>query len=215
MTRHIMKPNSIFVEIVENSQALLIPLPVIRLRSIGTSCVGPVYIIISLARWPSDVTTVHLPTGPEVSLPVLGNKSKKLVLLICTVQTYWSHTVSSAEGLPLTLCELGATNSPADEKVLSSIIVVWCMSSCTLSSTASLGLGSSVYILVSIWSSSSISLLPVISKSLLSVISQSLLSVISEPVVPIIISVVSLCQYTASYEDQKENIETDSHGEVL
>lgn len=169
MTRHIMKPNSIFVEIVENCQALLIPLPVIRLRSLGTSCVGPVDIVVSLARRPSDVTTVHLPSSPEVSLPVLGNKSKKLVFLICTVQTYWSHTISSAEGLPLTLSKLGATNSPADEEVLSSITVVWFMSSCALSFTASFG--SSVYILVSIWSSSSISLLSVISQSLLSVIS--------------------------------------------
>jgi len=82
MTGHIMKPNSIIVKIVENCHANFITLSVVRLRTrrFGTSSVGPVDIVVSLSRGPSDVTPVNLSTSPEVSLSVFGNKSKKFLL---------------------------------------------------------------------------------------------------------------------------------------
>jgi len=76
-----MEPDPILVEIVQYSHTKLVPLPVVRLRSIGTSSVGPVNIVVSLLRGPPDVSLVHFSASPEVSLPVLGDKSEKLPLL--------------------------------------------------------------------------------------------------------------------------------------
>jgi len=37
MAGHIMKPDSIIVEVVQHSQTNLVPLPVVRLRSVSTA----------------------------------------------------------------------------------------------------------------------------------------------------------------------------------
>lgn len=82
------------------------------------SCVWPVDIIVSLTRWPADVAIVDLATSPEVSLPVLCNQTKEVVLLSSAVKTDGSHSTLRAESLSITLFELRATNTPTDQKIL-------------------------------------------------------------------------------------------------
>ena len=78
------------------------------------SCVGPVDIIVSLARRPADVAIVHLATCPEVSLPILGNQTQEMVLLGPAVKTDGSHAILRTESLSITLFKLRTTNSPTD-----------------------------------------------------------------------------------------------------
>ena len=87
-----MEANTIIVEIIENSQADLIALPVVRLGAVGTkivslteidqiylqnlpSSIGPVDSIILLSRWPANGSTTHLSTSPEVLLILSSNKA--------------------------------------------------------------------------------------------------------------------------------------------
>jgi len=114
MARHIVKPDSIGIKIVENRQTEFITLSVIGLGSLCPSSVGPIDIIVPLPRRPTNVPSIYLSTGPEVPLPVLSNKTKELPFLSRAVKTDCLHTIGTAEGFPFTLSELGAANSPTN-----------------------------------------------------------------------------------------------------
>jgi len=183
VARHIMKPDPISIKIVENCQAKLIALSVIRLWTLGASSVGPVNIIVSLTRGPFySIPIVDLSTSPEVPLSVFSDQSQKFSFLCRTVQTDCSHAVGTAECLPFTLGELGASHSPTYEEILSLIRVIWFKSSTfATSSSVSSSFRSSVSILVSVWSSvirSSILLLTTIPESVVVVV-----------VIPVVISI--------------------------
>jgi len=200
VARHIMKPDPISIKIVENCQAKLIALSVIRLWTLGTenskfyleilkinlnspSSVGPVNIIVSLTRGPFySIPIVDLSTSPEVPLSVFSDQSKKFSFLCRTVETDCSHAVGTAECLPFTLGELGTSHSPTYQEILSLIRVIWFKSSTfATSSSVSSSFRSSVSILVSVWSSvirSSILLLTTIPESVVVVV-----------VIPVVISI--------------------------
>jgi len=76
-----MEPDTIGIEIVQDSDAELITLSVIWLRLFKTSSVGPVDFVVSFSRGPTDVSATDLSTSPEVPLPVFGNQTKKLPFL--------------------------------------------------------------------------------------------------------------------------------------
>jgi len=201
VARHIMKPDPISIKIVENCQAKLIALSVIRLWTLGAenskfyleilkinlnspSSVRPVNIIVSLTRGPFySIPIVDLSTGPEVPLSVFSDQSQKFPFLCRTVETDCSHAVGTAECLPFTLGELGASHSPTYQEILSLIRVIWFKSSTfATSSSVSSSFRSSVSILVSVWSSvirSSILLLTTIPESVVVVV----------VVIPVVISI--------------------------
>jgi len=180
VARHIMKPDTISIKIVENCQAKLVTFSVVRLWTLGASSIGPVHIIVSLTRRPFyTIPIVNLTTSPEVPLSVFSNQSKKLSFLSSTVETDSSHAVSTTECLPFTLGELGASHPPAHKEILSLIAVIWFKLSATASSSITSSLRSPVSVLVSIWSSvwSSILLLASVSESVVVI------------VVPVVISI--------------------------
>jgi len=187
MTRHIVKPDTIGIKIVENCQAKLIALSVIWLWTLGASSVGPVDIIVSLTRGPFySIAIVDLSTSPEIPLSVFSNQSKKLPFLCSTVKTDGSHTICTTECLPFTLGELGASYPPAYEEILPLITVIWFKSSPFASSSSiSSSFWSSFSILVSIWSS-------VVWSSVLLLTSILLLSSISDSVVVVIPVVIPI-----------------------
>jgi len=103
-----VEPNAIVVEVVEDCQAILVTLPVVRLRSSGTSSVGPVDVVEPLTAGPPDVSTSHVAPGPEVLLPVLRHQAQELPLLCAAVDRDGLHPVLPAESHSLALCEGGA-----------------------------------------------------------------------------------------------------------
>merc|ERR1712012_936557 len=124
-----MKSDSISVEIIENSETELISLSVVRLRSVSSSCVGPVDIVVSPTRGPPDVAIVDLASCPEISLSVLSNKTQEMILLSSGVKTHSNHVVVSTESLSLTLGELGAPDSPTDQHISALVLVIGLVSS--------------------------------------------------------------------------------------
>jgi len=185
VARHIVKPDPIGIKIVENCQAEFIAFSVVWLRTLGTASIGPVNIIVSLARGPLDVSIVNFSAGPEIPLPVFGNKPKKLPLLGRTVEAYWSHLVGAAICLPFTLSELGASYLPAYEEVFPLVSVVGLLTSSSTSSPTASSFRSSVSVLVSIWSSVWPPILVLI--LVLSSIPESVV------VVPVVVSILSHC----------------------
>merc|ERR1719222_1033906 len=74
---NIVEPDSVIVEVVQDSQTVLIPLSVVRLGSVGTTGVGPLVGGGSSARRPSDcrvTAVVDITTSPEIFLSFSGNK---------------------------------------------------------------------------------------------------------------------------------------------
>jgi len=187
VARHIVKPDPIGIKIVENCQAEFIAFSVVRLRTLGTSSIGPVNIIVSLARGPLDVSIVNFSAGPEIPLPVFGNKPEKLLLLGGTVEADWSHVICSTEGLSFTLFEFGASYPPAYKEVFSLILVVRFLTTTSTSSPTASSFRSSVSVLVSIWSSVWPPILVLI--LVLSSIPESVV------VVPVVVSILSHCSH--------------------
>jgi len=85
MAGDVMEPDTVIVEVVEDCQAPFVSLPVIRLRSVGASCVGPVDVVVPPAAGPSDVTSAHLTPSPEVPLPVSANQTQELILFLSAI----------------------------------------------------------------------------------------------------------------------------------
>jgi len=74
---HIVEPDSVIVEVVQDGQTVLIPLSVVRLGSVGATGVGPLVGGGSSARRPSDcrvTAVVDITTSPEIFLSFSGNK---------------------------------------------------------------------------------------------------------------------------------------------
>jgi len=74
---NIVEPDSVIVEVVQDSQTVLIPLSVVRLGSVGATGVGPLVGGGSSARRPSDcrvTAVVDITTSPEIFLSFSGNK---------------------------------------------------------------------------------------------------------------------------------------------
>merc|ERR1719444_485207 len=70
--------DSVVVEIVEDGKAKLVALPVVRLRPVGTTGVGPLVGGCGSSGGPSDggvAAVVNVSTGPEVLLSLPGYKT--------------------------------------------------------------------------------------------------------------------------------------------
>merc|ERR1712106_1196161 len=91
MAGHVMELDSISVEVVQDSNTELVPLPVVWLWTAGSSCRGPGNIVIRPSRGPADISIPNVSTSPEVFLAITGNKTEKLPLLGRTIQTDWLH----------------------------------------------------------------------------------------------------------------------------
>lgn len=63
-----MEPDSISVEVIEYTQAELIPFTIIRLRSPSTSSMRPVDVVVSSSRWPVNVPSTNMSSSPKVLL---------------------------------------------------------------------------------------------------------------------------------------------------
>ena len=148
-----MEPHSIVVEIVQNSNTELVPLPVVWLPSAGAeniiykylifnillidspSGVGPVDVVVRPARGPGDAASVDLPAGPEIFLALPRHQPGELALLPGAVDADWSHPVCPAEVLSLALGEASAAQPPAYEEVLTSKLMVGTVSSTTVATS--------------------------------------------------------------------------------
>merc|ERR1711892_862650 len=108
MAGHVMELDSISVEVVQDSNTELVPLPVVWLWAAGSSCRGPGNIVIRPSRGPANVST-----SPEVFLAITGNKTEKLPLLGRTIHTDWSHTVCTTERRSFTMSKRGTSYPPA------------------------------------------------------------------------------------------------------
>jgi len=159
-----MKSDSISVEIIENSETELISLSVVRLRSVSSSCVGPVDIVVSPTRGPPDVAIVDLASCPEISLSVLSNQTQEMILLSSGVKTHSNHVVVSTESLSLTLGELGASDSPTDQHISALVLVIGLVSS------------SSTLVVVLLWSPVVVIVVVVASSAVVVVVSEVSLS---------------------------------------
>ena len=156
VTGDVVEPHSIVVEIVQNSNTELVPLPVVWLPSAGAeniiykyfifnillidspSGVGPVDVVVRPARGPGDAASVDLPACPEIFLALPRHQPGELALLPGAVDADWSHPVSPAEVLSLALSEASAAQPPADQEVLTSKLMVGTVTSTTVAtSTAS------------------------------------------------------------------------------
>jgi len=100
-----VEPDAVVVEVVEDGQAVLVALPVVRLCSPSTSSVGPSDVVVPPAAWPPDVPPSHVASGPEVLLPLPAHQAKELPLLGAAVDRDRLHPVRSAEAGRLALCE--------------------------------------------------------------------------------------------------------------
>jgi len=76
-----VEPDAIVVEVVEDGQAILVALPVVRLRSSSTSSVGPSDVVVPPATGPPDVAASHVAPCPEVLLPLPAHQAQELPLL--------------------------------------------------------------------------------------------------------------------------------------
>merc|ERR1719290_899957 len=137
VTRHVVEPHTVVVKVVEDGQADLIPLSVIRLRTVSSSSVGPVDIVIRSSRGPANAPSSHLPPCPEVLLPLPGHQTQELPLLGRAVQANGPHTVVTTESFTTTLCERGTSKPPANQVSLALELMVWLVSTSTPSSSSS------------------------------------------------------------------------------
>jgi len=100
-----VEPDAVVVEVVEDGQAILVALPVVRLCSSSTSSVGPSDVVVPPTAGPPDVAASHVAPGPEVLLPVPAHQAQELPLLRAAVDRDWLHPVRPAEASSLALCE--------------------------------------------------------------------------------------------------------------
>lgn len=101
-----MKSDSVSVKVIEDGKTEFVTLPVVRLRPSGSAGVGPVDPVVPTAAGPPDVPVVDLPSGPEVSLAVLGDQAEEVILLGAAVEADGDHVVGGAEPLCFLLGEL-------------------------------------------------------------------------------------------------------------
>lgn len=101
-----MESDSVSVKVIEHGETELVTLPVVRLRPSGSAGVGPVDVVVPPAAGPPDVPVVDLPSGPEVSLAVLGDQAEEVILLGAAVEADGDHVVGGAEPLRVLLGEL-------------------------------------------------------------------------------------------------------------
>jgi len=100
-----VEPDAVVIEVVEDGQAILVALPVVRLRSSSTSSVGPSDVVEPPAAGPPDVAASHVAPCPEVLLPLVAYKAQELPLLGAAVDRDRLHPVRPAEASSLALCE--------------------------------------------------------------------------------------------------------------
>jgi len=149
VARHVVEPNAIVVEVVEDGQAILVTLPVVRLGSSSTSSVRPPDVVVPPTAGPPDVTTPHVAPGPEVLLPLLRHQAQELPLLRAAVNRDRPHPVCPAEACSLALCERGAAKTPGHEVVASVELVVGTISSTASSSSVPIASVASVAVVAS------------------------------------------------------------------
>ena len=150
----VVEPHTVVVEVVENSNTELIPLPVVWLTSARAEnnfdknisnfpilvCasppgVGPVDVVVRSARGPGDAASVDLPASPEIFLALPRHQPGELALLPGAVDADRPHPVGSTEVLSLALGEASAAQPPADEEVLTSKLMVGTVSSTTVATS--------------------------------------------------------------------------------
>jgi len=127
----VVEPDSIIVEVVEDSQATLIPLPVVRLGSVVSSSVRPVNIVVALSTRPPDVAPSDIAASPEILLSLPSHQSQELSLLGVAVNGDCPHAIGSAEARRPPLGEGSAAETPGDQEILTSEVVVGLVSSST------------------------------------------------------------------------------------
>jgi len=117
MTGHVMEPDAVVVEVVEDGEAGLVPLPVVGLWPVGAAGVGPVHGAVAPAARPSDAPPAHAAARPEVLLPLPAHQPQELPLLAAAVDRDGLHVVLAAEVGGAALGEGGAAEAPGDEVV--------------------------------------------------------------------------------------------------
>lgn len=118
MTGHIMEPDAVVVEVVEDGEAGLVPLPVVGLLAAGPAGVGPVHPVVPPAARPPYGPPAHVAARPEVLLPLLADEAQELPLLGAAVDRDRPHPVFPAEALGAALAEGGAADPPGHQVVL-------------------------------------------------------------------------------------------------
>ena len=128
-----MELDAVVVEVVEDGQTGLVPLPVVRLGPARPASVGPLHVAVRPARGPGDVAAADPPAGPVEPLALPSYQRLELSLLAGAVNAQSSHPVLSAEVLSLALSEVVAADLPADQEVLTSKLMVGTVTSTTTS----------------------------------------------------------------------------------
>jgi len=134
---NVVEPDSVSVEVVEDSNTELIPLSVVWLRSTSSSSVRPVDLVIESSTGPAQSPPTHPSSSPEILLTLPGHQAGELSLLGAVVDADWSHSIGSAEPLALALGEAGAAQPPAHQEVLTSKLMIGSMTSTTASASSS------------------------------------------------------------------------------
>jgi len=120
VTGNIVEPDSIVIEVVEDSHTELIALSVVRLRSVSASSIWPVDITV-LASWgPGDSSSSNFSSSPEISLSILSDQSQELPFFSLAVDGYRSHPIGPTEVFSVALCERRTSDFPWNKKILSS-----------------------------------------------------------------------------------------------
>ena len=128
-----MELDAVIVEVVEDGQTGLVPLPVVRLGATSSASVGPLHVAVRSPRGPGDVAAADPAASPVEPLTLPSHQRLELSLLAGAVNTEGSHPVLSAEGLSLALSEVVAADLPADQEVLTSKLMVGTVASTTTS----------------------------------------------------------------------------------
>jgi len=136
VARHVVEPDAVVVEVVEDGQAALVALPVVRLGSAGPASVGPVDIVVGPPARPADASTSHVAPRPKVLLTLPTHQSEKLSFLGAAVNGDWSHTILPAKAGSSAGCEGGAAETPGNQVVSSFEVMIWSISATTPSSAA-------------------------------------------------------------------------------
>ena len=126
-----MELDAVVVEVVEDGQTGLVPLPVVGLGPAGPARVGPLHVVVGPAGGPGDVPSSHPASSPVEPLAFTSHQRLELSLLAGAVNTEGSHPVLSAEGLSLALSEVVAADLPANQEVLTSKLMVGTVASTT------------------------------------------------------------------------------------
>jgi len=117
---HVVEPDPVVVEVVEDGKAVLVTVTVVGLRTVCSSSVGPQTSGSGTTRRPPDggvASVVDVTASPEVPLVLPSNQTCELPLLGGRIKGDGAHALAAAEGGALAGGEAGATVPPAHKVV--------------------------------------------------------------------------------------------------